>query len=108
MGKIIKMTLEEARALRNTPEAKARMERLRNIRDEDIDFSDIPEMSDEQLSRFRRVGHGGAREGAGRRALNRVSFTLRLSPANAQKIRSLARLEKKSFSDVADEHLVFS
>jgi hypothetical protein len=106
------MTLEDARTTRaarqSFPEYKARMERLRNICDEDIDFSDIPEMTDEQLSQFHRVGHDGARESAGRRALNRISFTLRLSPANAQKIRSLARLEKKSFSDVADEYLVFS
>jgi hypothetical protein len=49
------MTLEEAKAIKPTPEDLARLERLRNIRDEDIDYSDIPEFTDEELAQFRRV-----------------------------------------------------
>ena len=38
-----------------TEEQKAELEALRNMRDEDIDFSDIPELTDEQLKQFKRV-----------------------------------------------------
>ena len=38
-----------------TEEQKAELEALKNMRDEDIDFSDIPELTDEQLKQFKRV-----------------------------------------------------
>ena len=38
-----------------TEEEKAHLEKLENLKDEDIDFSDIPEPTDEQLKQFKRV-----------------------------------------------------
>ena len=38
-----------------TAEQKAELEALKNLRDEDIDLSDIPELTEEQLKKFRRV-----------------------------------------------------
>ena len=36
-----------------TPEQKARLAALDNIRDEDIDLSDIPPLTDEELARMK-------------------------------------------------------
>ena len=36
-----------------TPEQEERLEKLKSIRDEDIDYSDIPKMTKEELSRFK-------------------------------------------------------
>ena len=38
-----------------TPEQEERLDALKNMKDEDIDFSDIPEPTDEQLKQFKRV-----------------------------------------------------
>jgi len=108
-GNIIRMTGEEARiafeAELATPEGKARWERLKNMRDEDIDLSDIPELTDEQLARAVRPGRGGARVGAGRKPSGRAPITLRLRPSLARKLRSAARREKLTVSDVAERWL---
>jgi len=107
------MTLEEAlkrhEAEMATPEGRARweqqVERLKNIRDEDIDFSDIPEMTDEQLARATRPGRGGVRPGAGRPRSNRVPLTLRLRPSVARHLRSIAKREETTISEVAERAL---
>ncbi len=44
------MSLEESRARAKTPEFKARMKRLASLRDKDIDYSEIPPISDERLA----------------------------------------------------------
>lgn len=36
-----------------TPEQKAELAALENIRDEDIDYSDIPPLTDEELARMK-------------------------------------------------------
>jgi len=36
-----------------TPEQKERLEKLESIRDEDIDYSDIPPLTDEELARMK-------------------------------------------------------
>ena len=36
-----------------TPEQKKRLAALENIRDEDIDYSDIPPLTDEELARMK-------------------------------------------------------
>jgi uncharacterized protein (DUF4415 family) len=41
-----------------SPEQRARLEKLAQMDDGDIDFSDIPELTDEQLSRAFRPGLG--------------------------------------------------
>lgn len=38
-----------------TAEELAELEALRNMKDEDIDFSDIPEITDEEWKKFKRV-----------------------------------------------------
>lgn len=38
-----------------TEEQKAEIEALKKMSDDDIDYSDIPELTDEQLSKFKRV-----------------------------------------------------
>ena len=66
-SRIIRTTLQEALSAPLTKEQKEQLARLKNIRDEDIDFSDIPELTDEQLARATCPGRGGARLGAGRK-----------------------------------------
>lgn len=46
---IVRYTLETLPPL--TDEEKAAMERLRNMSDDDIDYSDIPPLTEEQLAR---------------------------------------------------------
>ena len=38
-----------------TEEEKEHLEKLKNLKDEDIDLSDIPELTEEQLKKFKRV-----------------------------------------------------
>ncbi len=38
-----------------TPEQEERLEALKNMRDEDIDLSDIPELTEEEMRQFKRV-----------------------------------------------------
>ena len=42
-----------------TPEQKAEVERWKNIRDEDIDFSDIPELRDDERGKYKRLYENG-------------------------------------------------
>lgn len=48
--KLTSMSLEESRAYGKTPEHKANVKRLAAMKNEDIDYSDIPPLSDEQLA----------------------------------------------------------
>lgn len=111
MGKIIRMTLEEAKARfeieKTTPDYKARMQRLRAMRDEDIDFSDQPEITDEAIARgdYKLVSRGGVRIGAGRKPAGRVPMTLRLRPQIARRLRALSRKNGKTISAIAEERL---
>lgn len=38
-----------------TPEQKERLEKLKSIRDEDIDYSDIPPLRDDERGKFKRL-----------------------------------------------------
>ena len=38
-----------------TPEQKERLEKLESIRDEDIDYSDIPPLRDDQIGKYKRL-----------------------------------------------------
>ena len=38
-----------------TPEQEKRLDALKNLKDEDIDLSDIPEITPEQAKQFKRV-----------------------------------------------------
>lgn len=44
------MSLKEVRAHAKTPEHKAAVKRLAAMKDEDIDYSEIPPLTDEQLA----------------------------------------------------------
>ena len=52
---IVSYTIEEIRKMRGRTDWK----RLRKMRDEDIDYSDIPALTDEELARFQRVNPVG-------------------------------------------------
>ena len=105
------MTLEEAKAKweaeKDTPENRAMLERLRNMRDEDIDFSDQPEITEEAIARgdYKLVARGGVRIGAGRKPSGRVPMTLRLRPQVARRLRVLAKKSGRSMSAIAEERL---
>ena len=38
-----------------TPEQEERLENLKSIRDEDIDYSDIPPLRDDQIGKYKRL-----------------------------------------------------
>lgn len=120
MGKIIRMTLEEALAIKPTPEDLARLEKLKNLPDEEIDFSDIPETTEEDyatgrviylgrgeegLRRARELQRGGFRPGAGRKPSGRKSVLLRITPETLNHLRDIAKRKKKTMSDIAEEAL---
>ncbi len=50
--KLVVRTAADTRRYRKSPQRKIDIERALAIRDEDIDYSDIPQLSDEELSRF--------------------------------------------------------
>jgi hypothetical protein len=83
----------------------ARMKKLRNMRDEDIDFSDIPEMTDEELARATRPGRGGARPGAGRKPSGNQSIQVRLKPATVRRLHAVAKKRKVTLSQIVEERL---
>lgn len=92
----IKMTLAAAKARNLSSEDKARLAGLSAKPDAAIDFSDQPEISDEAIAsgRFRVVGRGGKRAGAGRRALGKTRKTVKLSPVTVRRLEAYARRHK--------------
>lgn len=54
-GRLVEHTLDSLPPL--TDAQKANLERLAAMPDEDIDYSDIPELTDDQLARMRRPEH---------------------------------------------------
>ena len=101
---MIRMTLEEVMARPISARQKARMERLKNIRDEDIDFSDCPEMTEEDFAsgKLRIIRHGGARPGAGRKPVGTKATMLWLTPAASKRLRTIAKKEGITMSKVAN------
>ncbi|MBE7538029.1 MAG: hypothetical protein HS122_06420 [Opitutaceae bacterium] len=49
--------------------------------------------------------HGGSRPGAGRKPSGRVPLTLRLKPAVASRLRAVAKKQRKTLAQVAEERL---
>jgi len=94
-------------AEKKAPDYNERMEHLRNIRDEDIDFSDAPEITDEAIARgeYRLAPRGGARPGAGRKHSGRVPLMLRVRPQLARRLRAVAKKSGRSMSEIAEERL---
>ena len=70
----------------------------KHIPDSDIDFSDIPESTDEELKRARRVGRprtGHAKD----------LIAIRISPRLLQQLRRLAAKQNKSYQTLIHELL---
>jgi len=88
-----------------TPEGGARWARLQNIRDEDIGFPDIPELTDEQFARATRPGRDGARLGAGRKPSGNRSVQIRLRPATVRRLHAAAKRRKTTLSQIVEEQL---
>ncbi len=103
MEKIIRATLADVKPF--TPE---QIRRFRNIRDEDIDFSDNPEATPEDFAsgRVRLVARGGKRINAGRKPAGNKPVTLRLPERTINSIRKLAAKQHKTMSEIVREHLV--
>ncbi len=68
------------------------------IRDKDIDFSDIPESTDEELRRARRVG----RPSTGKA---KQLIAIRISPEVLQKLKRLAAKSDKPYQTLINELL---
>ena len=78
--------------------AKHRVKSGRHMPDSQIDFSDIPEMSDEELSRGRRVGRPKKDDA-------KQLIAIRLDPRLLAKLRRLATQRKKPYQTVLHELL---
>ncbi len=71
----------------------------KHISNHEIDFSDIPELSDEQLSRMKRVG----RPPLG--STNRQIIAIRIDPEVLEKIRKAASKTGKGYQTLINEIL---
>lgn len=77
---------------------KPRGKSVRHIPDNEIDFSDIPESTDEELARARRVGRpstGNAKQ----------LIAIRISPQLLSKLRKLAARRRKPYQTLLHELL---
>ena len=63
----------------------------------------LPDMS---KVKARPLNWGGSREGAGRKSTGRQPVLLRLTPKTLRSLRSAARKQGKTISEVAEERLV--
>jgi hypothetical protein len=90
------MTLAEAKARPFTADERARFAALAAKSDSQIDFSDQPEISATDIAsgRYRIVGRGGARAGAGRKPLRKQRKTVKLTPAAVRRFQAYARRNK--------------
>ena len=104
--KIIRTTLREVLSRPLTIEQRERLARLKNIRDEDIDFSDIPEPTDEELARATRPGWGGLRPGTGRKPSGNRSVQVRLRPVTIRRLHAAAKRRRVTLSQIVEEQLV--
>ena len=78
--------------------AKRRVKSVQHMPDSQIDFSDIPEMSDEELPRGRRVGRP-------KKDNAKQLIAVRLDPQLLAKLRRLATQRKKPYQTVLHELL---
>jgi uncharacterized protein (DUF4415 family) len=77
---------------------KAAVKSARHMADRDIDFSDIPESTDEELKRARRVGRpasGNAKQ----------LITIRIDPRLLAQLRRLAEKQDKPYQTLIHELL---
>lgn len=68
---------------------------------EDLNGEELPDL---EALEWRPL-HGGSRPGAGRKPSGRVPLTLRLRPSVAKRLRTVAKKQGKTLSEVAEERL---
>jgi len=71
---------------------------VRHIPDSQIDFSDMPELSDQQLKRMRRVGRPAT-------GIAKQLIAIRLSPRLLAALRSMAAKQGKGYQTLIHELL---
>lgn len=71
---------------------------VRHIPDSEIDFSDIPEATDDQLKRMRRVGRP-------KRGMAKQLIAIRLSPRLLATLRKMAAKQGKPYQTLIHELL---
>jgi uncharacterized protein (DUF4415 family) len=77
---------------------KRPVRRGRHIPDSEIDFSDIPELTDEQLARGRRVGRPMSEQ-------VKELISIRIDPMLLFKLKKLAEKKKKPYQKMIHEML---
>lgn len=71
---------------------------VRHIPDSQIDFSDMPELSDQQLTRMRRVGRPAT-------GITKQLIAIRLSPGLLTALRNMAARQGKGYQTLIHELL---
>lgn len=71
---------------------------VRHIPDSEIDFSDIPELSDKQLKRMRRIGRPAT-------GMAKQLIAIRLSPRLLATLRQMAAKRRKPYQTLIHELL---
>ena len=96
MEKIVSYTWDEMDEL--AKHSKTDWEKLKNMKDTDIDFSDFPELTDEQLKKLRRVAEKHTLK-------NKLfkSISIRLNPGTLQKLRSSGKGWQTRLRDAIDK-----
>ena len=82
------LSAQDRRAVRN----------VRHIPDSQIDFSDIPEATDEELRRMRRVGRPAS-------GMAKQLIAIRLSPRLLNQLRKMAAKQRKPYQTLIHELL---
>lgn len=70
----------------------------------DLNGTPLPDLTKVQAFSF----WGGARKGAGRKSSGRQPVLLRLTPKTIRSLRTAARKQGKTISDIAEERLVLA
>jgi len=104
----VKKTLAEVLAKPVTAAERAHLAALAAKPDSEIDFSDQEEITEEKIAagRYRIVGRGGQRPGAGRKPTGNRPVKLRLPPAVLRSLRAEARKQGTTLSVVATARLM--
>lgn len=88
--------------IKETPaERQARYKRLAALTDDQIDFSDIPELTKEDFAKM--TWHrGGYRPGSGRKPTGHVQLGLSVSPKAREVLRRRAKKEHTTMSSLVE------
>jgi predicted DNA binding CopG/RHH family protein len=90
--------MDKKKAIASSARAARAARNVVNIPDSEIDFSDIPELTDEQLKSARRVGRPKS-------AHAKQLIAIRIDPRLLNRIRRLARNNRKPYQTYIHELL---